>query len=74
MALIQSYVPIQARPFMADFESEQVYYILKRVLQSGRKLIGFDLMEIGVGENDWDANVGAHVLWKLCNLLVASNN
>ena len=66
--------PNTGTPVHGGFESEQVYYIIKRVLQSGRKLIGFDLMEIGVGDNDWDANVGAHVLWKLCNLLVASNN
>jgi agmatinase len=66
--------PNSGTPVPGGFESEQVYYILKRLLQSGRKLIGFDLVEIGVGENDWDANVGAHVLWKLCNLLVASNN
>ena len=66
--------PNTGTPVQGGFEAEQVYYILKRVLQSGRKLIGFDLMEIGVGDNDWDANVGAHVLWKLCNLLVASNN
>jgi agmatinase len=66
--------PNTGTPVQGGFEAEQVYYILKRVLQSGRKLIGFDLMEIGVGESDWDANVGAHVLWKLCNLLVASNN
>jgi agmatinase len=66
--------PNTGTPVQGGFEAEQVYYILKRVLQSGRKLIGFDLMEIGVGDNEWDANVGAHVLWKLCNLLVASNN
>jgi agmatinase len=66
--------PNTGTPVPGGFEAEQVYYIVKRILKSGRKLIGFDLMEIGVGENDWDANVGAHILWKLCNLLVASNN
>jgi agmatinase len=43
------------------------------MLKSGRKLIGFDLSEVGVGESDWDANVGARALWKLCNMLVGSN-
>jgi agmatinase len=66
--------PNTGTPVQGGFESEQVYYILRRVLQSGRQLIGFDLIEIGVGDNEWDANVGAHLLWKLCNLLVASNN
>lgn len=66
--------PHSGTPVQGGFESEQIYYLLKRILQSGRKLIGFDLIEVGVGDNDWDANVGARVLWKLCNLLVASNN
>lgn len=66
--------PNTGTPVQGGFESEQIYYLLKRMVQSGRKLIGFDLNEIGVGENDWDANVGARVLFKLCNLLVASNN
>jgi hypothetical protein len=44
------------------------------IIASGRKFIGFDLDEIGVGDTDWDANVGARILWKLCNLLVASND
>ena len=66
--------PNTGTPVQGGFEAEQIYYVMRRVVQSGRQLIGFDLMEIGVGDNGWDANVGAHILWKLCNLLVASNN
>ena len=66
--------PNTGTPVQGGFETEQVYYLLKRLVQSGRTLIGFDLNEVGVGENDWDANVGARVLFKLCNLLVSSNN
>jgi agmatinase len=66
--------PHSGTPVQGGFEAEQMYYLLKRVIQSGRKMIGFDLIEVGVGDSDWDANVGAHVLWKLCNLLMASNN
>lgn len=65
--------PNTGTPVHGGFETEQVYYLFKKVLQSGRKFIGFDLDEVGVGENDWDANVGARVLFKLCNMLAASN-
>ena len=65
--------PNTGTPVHGGFEAEQVFYLIKKIIQSGRKFIGFDLDEIGVGETDWDANVGARVLWKLCNLLVASN-
>jgi len=53
------------------FEAEQIFYLIKKIIQSGRKFIGFDLDEIGVGETDWMPTWGARVLWKLCNLLVA---
>lgn len=66
--------PHTGTPVHGGFEAEQVFYIIKKIIHSGRKFIGFDLDEIGVGETDWDANVGARVLWKLCNLLVASNS
>jgi len=65
--------PNTGTPVFGGFEFEQVYYLLKKMLKSGRKLIGFDLSEVGVGESDWDANVGARALWKLCNMLVGSN-
>ena len=44
---------------------------IKKALQSGRQLIGFDLNEVGISPNAWDENVGARVLFKLCNLMVA---
>ncbi|HVU55471.1 MAG TPA: agmatinase family protein [Puia sp.] len=66
--------PNTGTPVHGGFEAEQVFYLIKKIIQSGRKFIGFDLDEIGVGEAGWDANVGARVLWKLCNLLVASNS
>lgn len=65
--------PNTGTPVPGGFEAQQVYYLLKRIIKSGRKFIGFDLTEVGVGENEWDANVGARVLWKLSNLLVACN-
>jgi agmatinase len=61
-------------PVHGGFEAEQVFYLVKRILQSGRRFIGFDLDEIGVGETGWDANVGARILWKLCNMLVFANS
>lgn len=66
--------PNTGTPVPGGFEAAHIFYLLKRVLQSGRKIIGFDLSETGVGEVEWDANVSARVLWKLCNLLVASNS
>jgi agmatinase len=65
--------PHTGTPVQGGFETEQVFYIFKRLIQSGRKFIGFDLNEVGVSQDEWDENVGARCLFKLCNLLVAAN-
>lgn len=65
--------PHTGTPVQGGFETEQVFYIFKRVIQSGRRLVGFDLNEVGVSRDEFDENVGARCLFKLCNLLVASN-
>jgi len=65
--------PHTGTPVQGGFETEQVFYIFKKVVQSGRKLIGFDLNEVGVSRDEWDENVGARCLFKLCNLMVAAN-
>ena len=68
--LDRKYCPNTGTPVQGGFESEQVFYLIKKITESGRKIIGFDLVEIAVGQTDWDSNVGAHILWRLCNLLV----
>ena len=65
--------PNTGTPVQGGFETEQVFYIFKKIQQSGKQIIGFDLSEVSTSETCWDANVGARVLFKLCNLLVASN-
>lgn len=65
--------PNTGTPVQGGFEAEQINFLFKRIEQSGRQIIGFDLNETGVSESDWDANVAARILFKLCNLLVASN-
>lgn len=65
--------PHTGTPVPGGFEAEQIFYLFKRLVASGRKLIGFDLNEVSTSHDEWDANVGARVLFKLCNLLVSCN-
>ena len=65
--------PHTGTPVPGGFEMEETFYIFKKVMESGRKIIGFDLSEVGISDSDWNSNVGARVLFKLCNLLVTSN-
>ena len=65
--------PHTGTPVMGGLESEQAFYLFRRILRTGRTLIGFDLVEVGISNNEWDENVGARVLYKLANLLLSSN-
>ena len=65
--------PHTGTPVQGGFETAEVFYLFKKVMQSGRKIIGFDLNEIGVSHDEWDENVGARTLYKLCTILMASN-
>jgi len=65
--------PRTGTPVQGGFETEQVFYLFKKMIQSGRQLVGFDLNEVGISQDEWDENVGARCLFKLCNMLVAAN-
>lgn len=65
--------PNTGTPVPGGLETAQVHYLWRRIVESGRTLIGFDLVEVGTGVNDWDANVGARQLLKLSYLLIRSN-
>jgi agmatinase len=66
--------PNTGTPVPGGFEVEQIFYLFKMLHQSGRELIGFDLNEVSCGEHSadgMDAIVGARILYKLCNYMVA---
>jgi agmatinase len=72
--LDRKYCPNTGTPVHGGLETEETFYLFRKIIQSGRNLIGFDLNEVGgTGETEWDANVGARVLYKLCNYLLAAN-
>lgn len=61
--------PNTGTPVAGGFEVEQILYLVEQLLASGRTLIGLDLNEVAPGADEWDANVGARLLYRLCNLL-----
>lgn len=59
--------PNTGTPVPGGLELEEVFCLLRQVVRSGRQIIGFDLSEVGNGE--WDGNVGARAVYKLCCLM-----
>jgi len=65
--------PGTGTPVAGGFEVEEVLFLLKLLVESGREIIGLDLNEVSPRENnEWDANVGARLLYRLCNLMTLS--
>ncbi|MBP6624895.1 MAG: agmatinase family protein [Chitinophagaceae bacterium] len=62
-------------PVQGGFEAEQIQYLFKKLVSSGRRIIAFDLNEVGCGEDSLDsidANVGARILYRMCNMFMKS--
>lgn len=68
-----SLCPNTGTPVHGGLSFEQAVYLIKKVISSGRTIIGFDLVEVSPSESGWDTNVGARMLLQLCNLMGASN-
>lgn len=65
--------PNTGTPVAGGFELEQTVYLIEKVVKSGRRIIGFDLNEVAPGNDEWDANVAARLLYKLANMCITSN-
>lgn len=63
--------PNTGTPVPGGLEFYEALFLIKRVVESGRKIIGFDVSE--TGNSEWDANVAARIIYKLCNLTGRSN-
>lgn len=70
--LDQVYCPDTGTPVPGGLEFEQAVHLIHEVVNSGRTIIGFDLVEVAPGENEWNAIVGARMLYKMCNLALKS--
>ncbi len=59
--------PNTGTPVPGGLELEQAFCLFRELVNSGRKIIGFDLCE--VGNSEWDGNVGARIVLKLANFM-----
>lgn len=66
--------PSTGTPVPGGLSFQQAMYLIKRIVETGHTIIGFDLNEVvpGEGDDEWDANVGARVLYKLCGWTLRS--
>jgi agmatinase len=46
--------------------------LLRAISRSGKRIVGLDLCEVSPGETEWDANVGARLLYKMIGFALLS--
>lgn len=70
--------PHTGTPVPGGLEYDEAIYLINKVVESGRKIVGLDLNEVAPNlkntKDDWDGNVGARLLYRLCNLMAKSNH
>lgn len=70
------FCPSTGTPVIGGLSVDEVFFLFNLMAQSGRQIVGFDLNEVSSGkadESEWDGNVGARMLYKLCNWTVVTN-
>ncbi|HEY9774145.1 MAG TPA: agmatinase family protein [Planktothrix sp.] len=68
--------PNTGTPVPGGLEFEEALFLVRQLVRSGRQIIGFDVNEVAPGEdedNEWDANVGARLLYRIAGLAAVSN-
>lgn len=80
------FCPNTGTPVPGGLDFQEVCYLFKMLLDSGRTIISFDLTEVSPGPNYaagattshpqamWDAIIGARLLYQLCGYLLRSHD
>jgi agmatinase len=72
--MVPWYAPNTGTPVPGGFSFEEATYLLSKLAESGKEIIGFDLVEVAPGaHDDWDGNVGARMLFHLCGVFAKNN-
>ncbi len=67
-----SLCPNTGTPVPGGLSFAETAHLLAAVTASGRRVVGLDLVEVAPGDDEWDANVGARILYKLCGAAIRS--
>lgn len=66
--------PHTGTPVPGGLQFDEAMAVIEAVARSGRRIVGVDLNEVAPGEDEWDANVGARILYKMTGWMLLSHN
>ena len=64
--------PGTGTPVPGGLEYEEATYLIRCIVRAGITIIGCDLNEVAPGDTEWNAIVGARLLYQLCNWMAVS--
>lgn len=74
------FCPNTGTPVPGGLSLDQMFFLFAQLKESGRQIVGFDVNEVSTGgvdpkeADEWDGNVGARVVYKLCGWSVITNS
>jgi len=66
--------PNTGTPVPGGLQFEEAVYLLEKLANSDKKIIGFDLCEVAPGADEWDGNVGSRILYAMCMAAAKNRN
>ena len=57
--------PATGTPVPGGLSWNEAVSLLRALVRSGKQIVGLDLCEVAPGQSEWDANVGARLLYKM---------
>lgn len=64
--------PGTGTPVPGGLEFEEATYLIRAIVRAGIEIIGCDLNEVAPGDTEWNAIVGARLLYQMTNWMAAS--
>lgn len=64
--------PSTGTPVPGGLSWNEAVGLLRAVVRAGKRVVGLDLCEVAPGDSEWDANVGARLLYKMIGFALLS--
>jgi agmatinase len=64
--------PNTGTPVPGGLQFDDAAQLVREVVASGRRIVGFDLVEVAPGADEWDANVAMRLLYRMAIWTLAS--
>lgn len=69
------FCPHTGTPVPGGLDYSEALFLFKTLKDNGKTIVGFDLNEVAPGkDSEWDANVGARLLFKMAGWSIVTNN